>query len=226
MRRDAREEMLQTIIAEVHATRAMTGRAELAPAVIAALRRVPREEFVPADLLGQAFANHPLPIGSGQTISQPFMVAIMTDLLDPQPQQRILEVGTGSGYQAAVLAELVGEVCSLEVIPALAAAAAARLERLGYRNIAVRTGDGYRGWPERAPFDGIVVTAAAPAIPPALVAQLKPEGRLVIPVGEPFDRQVLQLLVKDAGGQVQVRSLFGVAFVPLVPGRAERGEPR
>lgn len=218
MRRDFREQMLQIITEQVRETRTLTGRSRLAPAVVAALRQVPREEFVPGHLLDEAYANYPLPIGAGQTISQPFMVAIMSDLLDPQPQQRILEIGTGSGYQAAILSLLVREVFSIEVIPELAVRARQRLDRLGYRNVAVKTGDGYHGWPDQAPFDGIIVTAAAAEIPPALVAQLKPGGRMVIPIGEPCSHQELQLLVKDATGRTRTSTLFGVAFVPLVPG--------
>jgi len=211
-------EMLRVIAQETALTGHLTGRASLAPRVMAAMAAVPREQFVPPELRHQAFANHPLPIGAGQTISQPFIVALMTDLLDPQPGHRVLDIGTGCGYQAAVLAELVAEVDSIELIPELAVSALERLERLGYRNVAVHTGDGYRGWPEQAPYDGIVVTAAAPHVPPALVAQLAPGGRLVIPVGPPYSHQELLVIKKDTDGRVDRRTVLGVVFVPLVEG--------
>lgn len=210
-----RERMLRDIAAEVAATRSHIGREAFAPAVLAAMREVPREEFVPADLQRAAFDNGPLPIGHGQTISQPYIVALMTDLLAPQPEHLVLEVGTGSGYQAAVLARLVRQVHSVEIVAALGQAAAERLQRLGYANVSVRIGDGYAGWPELAPFDGIVVTAAAPHVPPPLVEQLKPGGRMVIPVGRPYWTQRLTLVEKDAGGQVSSHEVLPVAFVPL-----------
>lgn len=217
MARDEHAEMLRIIEQETFLTGHQTGRPALAPRVMAAMAAVPRDRFVPDHLRGQAFANHPLPIGAGQTISQPFIVALMTDLLDPCPEHRVLDIGTGCGYQAAILAELVAQVESVERIPDLAATALERLEQLGYANVAVHTGDGYRGWPEQAPYDGIVVTAAAPHIPPALVEQLKPGGRLVIPVGPPYAHQELMVVEKSAAGRVSSRSVLGVVFVPLVP---------
>lgn len=216
MRQADREEMLRTIEEEFALTRHLTGRATPTPEVLAAMGQVPRDEFVPEDLRREAFANHPLPIGAGQTISQPFIVALMTDLLEPRPQDRVLEVGTGSGYQAAILSQLVRSVYSVEIVPALAESAARRLERLGYGNVAARRGDGYLGWAEHAPYDGIVVTAAAPYVPPALVEQLRPGGRLVIPVGQPYQHQELLLVVKDESGQRQTTRVLTVAFVPLV----------
>jgi len=165
-----------------------------------------------------AFENRPQPIGHGQTISQPFIVALMTELLDLQPDDGVLEVGTGSGYQAAVLAELAGKVCSIEVIPELARAAAAALAQQGYGNVVLRTGDGGLGWPERAPFDVIIVTAAAPNIPPALIEQLRSGGVMVIPVGPRHGDQELVLLRKNAAGEVTQRNVLPVAFVPLTGG--------
>ena len=218
---DGLKRMLRTIKGETAMTAGLTGRLRLNPAVMAALARVPREEFVPARLRDEAFANHPLPIGAGQTISQPFIVGLMTDLLDPQPDQVILEVGTGSGYQTAVLAVLVAQVYSLEVVPELAAAASSRLKRLGYGNVTVRQGDGYAGWPEQAPYDGIIVTAAAPFVPAALFDQLRPGGRLVIPVGLPLHHQELLLVEKAEDGSRQTTSILGVAFVPMVHGTGD-----
>jgi protein-L-isoaspartate(D-aspartate) O-methyltransferase len=180
-----------------------------------ALAAVPRERFVPESYRAFAFANGPLPIGHGQTISQPYIVALMTDLLAPRPDSVILEVGTGSGYQAAVLARIVRQVYSVEVVSALAEAARERLAALGCRNVEVRHADGHDGWPEHAPYDGIVVTAAAPAVPPPLIEQLKPDGRLVIPVGLTGDIQQLHLIKKHADGGTDDRYVLPVAFVPL-----------
>lgn len=213
--RAERAAMLRDIADEVAWTRQEIGKDALDARVMAALSRVPRELFVPAQERRFAFANGPLPIGHGQTISQPYIVALMTDLLGPAPDSRILEIGTGSGYQAAVLAELAHEVYSVEIIAALAEAARARLARLGYDNILIRHGDGYQGWPEHAPFDGIIVTAAAPEIPPALLDQLKPGGRLVIPVGLPDQVQQLQVATKNADGTLSRRDVLRVAFVPM-----------
>jgi protein-L-isoaspartate(D-aspartate) O-methyltransferase len=207
--------MLADITAEVALTRYHTGRAILDPRVMQAMEQVPREEFVPAAMRRLAFADGPLPIGHGQTISQPFIVALMSDLLEPRPEHVVLEVGTGSGYQAAVLALLVRQVYSVEILRPLAETAAVRLRRLGYANVEVRAADAYSGWVEHAPFDGIIVTAAAPAIPPPLVEQLKPGGRLIIPVGPAYGHQVLRLLRKDLAGGVKEREILGVAFVPL-----------
>ena len=212
---DRKQRLLDEIAGEARYTYRATGRDRLSPAVMEAMAAVPREEFVPAELAGRAYENTPLPIGQGQTISQPFIVALMTDLLDPEPGDRVLELGTGCGYQAAILAHIVGEVYTVEVLPDLADTAARRLERLGYGNVHVRVGDGARGWPEAAPFDGILATAAAPRVPSALVEQLAPGGRLVIPVDRAYGGQDLRLLTKDADGEVTTRSLLPVAFVPL-----------
>ena len=183
--------------------------------VLRALREVERERFVPESLQDEAYANQPLPIGHGQTISQPWIVALMTDLVVPRPGDRVLEVGTGSGYQAAVLARLVGEVYSIEIIEPLATQAGERLARLGYDNVTTRLGDGYFGWEEQAPFDAIVVTAAASHVPPPLIAQLKPGGRMVIPVGGRFAVQYLLLVEKTAAGETITRQVAPVRFVPL-----------
>jgi len=188
---------------------------KLDPRVIEVMGRVPRHEFVRQDLQGQAYADRPLPIGYGQTISQPFIVALMTDLLRVEPDHVVLEIGTGSGYQAAVLAELAARVCTIEIIPGLAQSAAERLARLGYGAVETRSGDGYYGWPECGPFDGIVVTAAASHIPPPLLAQLKPGGRMAIPVGGPYTTQQLVLVTKDTTGQARTRRLLPVQFVPF-----------
>jgi len=189
--------------------------AGLSEAALDAMRRVPRHEFVPEDLRTAAYDDRPLPIGYGQTISQPFIVAFMTHLLQPEAGQKILELGTGSGYQAAVLAALGVETYTIEIIPELGAAAADRLTQLGYDAVRSRIGDGYFGWPEAAPFDGIVVTAAASHVPPPLIEQLKPGGRMVIPVGPPFMVQQLVLVTKQPDGGVRARQLLPVRFVPL-----------
>jgi protein-L-isoaspartate(D-aspartate) O-methyltransferase len=196
-----------------------TGLAAMSPAVRAALGKVERHRLVPPAQASAAYRNHPLPIGAGQTISQPYIVALSADLLAPKPGDVVLEVGTGSGYQAAVLAEIVKQLYSIELIEGLGRSAAARLSELGYRNVEVRIGDGYAGWPEKAPFDGIVVTAAAPQVPPALVAQLKPGARMVIPVGGTGDVQYLKVLVKRADGGYDEKRVLPVRFVPLVPGK-------
>jgi len=211
------------MVAEVEAmyaeTRAETGLAAMSAAVRKAMNKVERHRLVPPGEASRAYRNHPLPIGSGQTISQPYIVALSTDLLKPDSNSVVLEVGTGSGYQAAVLGEIVSRVYSIEVIPSLGNEAKKRLEQLGYGNIEVRIGDGYKGWPENAPFDGIVVTAAAPRVPQALVDQLKPGGRLVIPVGGESEMQYLKLLTKRADGGVDEKRVLPVRFVPLVPGK-------
>jgi len=191
------------------------------PRVLDAMGRVPRHEFVPPAVRGWAYRDSPLPIGHGQTISQPYIVALMTDLLEVQPEHRVLEIGTGSGYQTAVLSRLCDTVYSMDLIPALSDAAAARLRRLGHANVQTRAGNGYLGWPEHAPYDGIIVTAAAPHIPTPLIDQLRSGGRLVIPVGLPYSPQQLIVLTKDAQGETQVREVLGVAFVPLVDTRRE-----
>jgi protein-L-isoaspartate(D-aspartate) O-methyltransferase len=211
------------MVAEVEAmyaeTRGETGLAAMSPAVRMALGRVERHRLVPPGEASRAYRNHPLPIGSGQTISQPYIVALSSDLLNPKPTDVVLEVGTGSGYQAAVLAEIVSRVYSIEIIPSLGNEARKRLEELGYGNIEVRIGDGYAGWAEKAPFDAIVVTAAAPRVPQALVDQLKSGGRMVIPVGGEAAMQYLKLLVKRADGGVDEKRVLPVRFVPLVPGK-------
>ncbi len=207
--------LLQDIEAEVALTRTWIGKERLDSRVMEAMAAVPRDEFVPPESRAYAFDNGPVPIGRGQTISQPYIVALMTDLLAPAPADTVLEVGTGSGYQAAVLSLLARQVFSLEIIPELAASAATRLDRLGYRNVTVRQADGYYGWSEHAPYDGIIVTAAAPSIPPPLIAQLKPGGKLVIPVGLPYAHQELVVIEKSLGGEVERRNVLGVAFVPL-----------
>ena len=200
-------------------TRAETGLASMAPGVRAAIAKVERHRLVPQDQVNLAYRNHPLPIGQGQTISQPYIVALSTDLLAPQAGQVVLEVGTGSGYQAAVLAEIVKQVYTIELVEPLGRSAESRLATLGYRNVEVRIGDGYKGWPEKGPFDGIVVTAAAPRIPQALVDQLKPGGRMVIPIGERWEVQQLLLIVRNPDGTTQQKNVLPVRFVPLVPGR-------
>ena len=211
------------MVAEIEAmyaeTRSLTGLATMSPRVRAALGKVERHRLVPPEQRALAYRNHPLPIGQGQTISQPYIVALSTDLIAPQPQHVVLEVGTGSGYQAAILAETVGRVFSMEIIESLGKEAAERLRALGYRNIEIKIGDGYKGWPEKAPFDAIVVTAAAPRVPEALLEQLKPGGRLVVPVGEAGGAQDLLLIVKTAEGKLERKSILPVRFVPLVPGR-------
>ncbi len=180
-----------------------------------AIASVPREEFVPDHLKPWAYDNNPLPIGDGQTISQPYIVALMTDLLCPNKDHVILEVGTGSGYQAAVLSQLVSKVYSIEIVPFLARKAEQLLQKLHYDNIEIRQGDASLGWSERAPFDGIIVTAAADHIPPALQEQLRPGGRLVIPIGHPHMSQELVLVEKDAQGRFTQRDILPVAFVPF-----------
>ena len=215
------------LVAEVDSmyaeTRGETGLAAMSPAVRAALGRVERHRLVPLAQQPAAYRNHPLPIGEGQTISQPYIVAVSTDLLGLKKEDSVLEIGTGSGYQAAILAEVVTQVYSIEIIPSLGRAAAERLRILGYRNVEVKIGDGYAGWPEKAPFDGIVVTAAAPQVPPALVAQLKPGARMVIPVGGSGEIQYLKVIQRRADGGYDERRVLPVRFVPLVPGTRTGG---
>ena len=218
------DRMLRDIALETVITRSATGRSRLDDRVLQAMRAVPRHHFVPPALRRDAYSNGPLPIGAGQTISQPFMVALMTDLLDPQPDDRVLEIGTGSGYQAAILARLVGQVYSLERLPELSRAAAARLDSLGYANVTCGCGDGYAGWPEHAPYDGILVTAAAPAVPPALLEQLGEGASLVIPVGPSIGPQALLRAWREPDGRPRFEHLLSVAFVPLLPA-ADRFAP-
>jgi protein-L-isoaspartate(D-aspartate) O-methyltransferase len=211
----ARARMVNEIAHDVRMTSSETGRVALDRRVMDALRTIPRHLFVPANLTGAAYQNRPLPIGHGQTISQPYIVALMTDLLRVDADDVVLEVGTGSAYQAAVLSPLVKQVYTVEIIEPLAKQAAARLQALGYKNVTARHADGYNGWKEAGPFDAIIVTAAATHIPPPLIQQLKPGGRMIIPVGGPFATQSLMLVEKTAKGKVRTRSVLPVTFVPL-----------
>ncbi len=213
-----RARMIREIRADVEWTRPSIGADALDPRVLEVLGEVPRHEFVPRDQVAAAYENRPLPIGHGQTISQPYIVALMTHLVRPSPEDVVLEVGTGSGYQAAVLSELVRAVYTVEIVPALGKSARDRLQSLGYANVTVRVGDGYNGWGEHGPFDAIVVTAAASHVPPPLVRQLKPGGRMVIPVGNPFQVQQLTVVEKTPDGEVRTRQLLPVRFVPLTGG--------
>lgn len=213
-----RDAMVREIADMSSDTRYETGRAEFAAPVMAAMARVPRHKFVPPDEVPYAYENRPLPIGYGQTISQPYIVALMTDLTQVGPGDVVLEIGTGSGYQAAILAELAQAVYTMEIIEPLAVQAGERLGRLGYAKVQARLGDGYHGWPEHGPYDAILVTAAASHVPPPLIAQLKAGGRLVIPVGAPFMIQYLLLIEKAGDGSVSTRQVLPVRFVPLVGG--------
>jgi len=188
------------------------------PEVLRALRATPRHLFMPEAVRSMAYEDHPTPIGRGATISQPFIVALMTELLAPSKSSRVLEIGTGSGYQAAVLAQLAKSVHSIEIVPELAAAARERLRRLGYPNVTVLAGDGYKGWPEEAPFDRIILTAAPPQVPQALLTQLSNGGRLVAPVGSSLDQELI-VIEKGTDGKIRRRSAGGVIFVPMVPGK-------
>ena len=183
-------------------------------ATLAALRKIPRHLFVPQNIIDDAYDDRPLPIGYGQTISQPFIVAYMTEIVKPKPDHRVLEIGTGSGYQAAVLSAIVKEVYTIEIVDSLGSQARNRLSKLNYKNITVKTGDGYHGWKEKSPFDAIVVTAAAEHIPPPLIEQLKEGGRMIIPIGSPFMVQQL-MLVEKKGGKTRTSSLMPVRFVPF-----------
>ena len=212
---DARQHLVEVIEQDVRETSLYLDKEALDPRVMTAIGKVHRHEFVPAAQRHRAYTNRPLPIGYGQTISQPYIVALMSDLIKPQADDKVLELGTGSGYQAAILAELTGQVYSIEIIEALGKQADERLSRLGYDNITLRIGDGYYGWEEHAPFDAIVVTAAASHVPPPLVAQLKPGGRMIIPVGSRFLTQQLVLIEKDLDGQLITRQILPVKFVPL-----------
>lgn len=186
------------------------------PRVLRALRSTPRHLFVPPDVRPAAYQDRPLPIGYGATISQPYIVALMTELLAPSARHRVLEVGTGSGYQAAILGQLAREVYTVELVPELARSAAATLRELGYANVTVRQGDGYKGWPEQAPFDGIMLTAAPPEVPEALIAQLAKGGRLVAPVGSTWNQELI-VIEKKADGRIQRKSAGAVIFVPMRP---------
>jgi protein-L-isoaspartate(D-aspartate) O-methyltransferase len=210
-----RKGMVKEIEADVKFTSKRIGKKALEGHVMEAMGKVPRHEFVPAHLRRSAYKNRPLPIGYGQTISQPYIVALMTDLLDVDEDDVVLEIGTGSGYQAAILAELVEKVYTIEIVRELGEQAKGRLKRLGYHNVEVRVGDGYYGWEEHAPFDGIIVTAAASHIPPPLTKQLKPGGRMIIPVGSPFMTQQLMLVKKEKDGTIKTKQVLPVIFVPL-----------
>ncbi len=210
-----RQKMVEQIAAIARVMGGSSDAGTLDPRVMATMAAVPRHEFVPAEQKPHAYDDRPLPIGHGQTISQPYMVAAMTALMKPKAEHVVLEIGTGSGYQAAVLAGLVRAVYSIEIVNALARQAAERLARLGYGNVTTKSGDGYYGWPEHGPFDSIMVTAAASHIPPPLLRQLKPGGRMVIPIGAPFMTQQLMLVEKNADGTVTTRQMMAVRFVPL-----------
>jgi protein-L-isoaspartate(D-aspartate) O-methyltransferase len=216
--RGSREQMIKEIEADVRMTSRKIGRKRLNAAVMKAMATVPRHHFVPAHLKYAAYENRPLPIGHGQTISQPYIVALMTDLLDVHPSDVILEIGTGSGYQAAILGTLVEKVFTIEIIRDLAEKARRRLSNLGYDRVHVYQRDGYYGLKERAPFDGIMVTAAARSIPPPLIQQLKPGGRMVIPVGNPFMTQQLMVVEKRKDGKITTSQILPVIFVPLTGG--------
>ncbi len=210
-----RKALIQEIAALARDTAGETGRPAFDPRVMSVLATVPRHRFVPAGEMRDAYRNRPLPIGYGQTISQPYIVALMTDLMRVRAYDAVLEIGTGSGYQAAILAELGATVCTVEIVEPLAREAAERLRMLGYAKVRTRSGDGYYGWEDCGPFDAIIVTAAASHVPPSLVRQLKPGGRMVIPVGSPFLAQHLMLVEKHADGTILTRQILPVVFVPL-----------
>lgn len=217
--RNARLEMIRAIEADVKATSLYLDKQSLSPGVMDAMSTVPRHLFVPKRQRSAAYKNRPLPIGHGQTISQPYIVAIMTDLLKPQKDHRVLEIGTGSGYQAAVLAHLVDHVFTIEIVAPLGKRATASLKELSYNNVSTRIGDGYYGWEEEAPFDAIIVTAAADHVPPPLLKQLKPGGRMMIPVGGRFMVQQLVLIEKDMEQNITTRQILPVRFVPFTGDR-------
>ena len=214
--------MIADIDREVEYTSRLIGKRALDPRVMKAMEEVPREAFVPSSMMHLAFENGPLPIGYGQTISQPYIVALMSDLLQTQDDHVVLEIGTGSGYQTAILSRLVRQVYSIEVVSELGEISAGRLKDLGYTNVECRIGNGYAGWPEHAPYNGIIVTAAATHIPQPLVNQLVTGGRLVIPVGEPYEAQELIVVTRGEGDHIDVSEILGVAFVPM---REEVGGP-
>ncbi len=214
----ARQNMIRIIELHARIDADIADRVTIGEAVLDIMTEVPRHEFVAEDMRSVAYDDRPLPIGHGQTISQPFIVALMTEMLALEPDDVVLEIGTGSGYQAAVLAELVREVHTIEIIPALAEAAAVVLEKSAYDNVRTYVGDGYFGVPEAAPFDGIMVTAAASHVPPPLIEQLKPGAKMIIPVGSSFAFQYLMMVEKDAAGHVTTRQTLPVSFVPLTRG--------
>jgi len=213
-----RQQMIADIEAYVETTVKYTKKDTFDEQVMQAMSTTPRHEFVPEEMRDSAYENQPLPIGYGQTISQPYIVALMTQLLQPQSDQRVLEIGTGSGYQAAILSQLVKQVYSIEIVEQLGKSSTQLLSRLGYDNVITRISDGYDGWPDQAPFDGIIVTAAISHIPPPLVSQLKNGGRMVIPVGTRFQTQYLTLVEKDSQGVISTRQLLPVYFVPFTGG--------
>ena len=213
-----RQQMLAEIEDDVRLTTKYIDKKSLNMQVMQVMNMVPRHEFVPDHIRINAYENRPLPIGYGQTISQPYIVALMTDLLKPQPGQRVLEIGTGSGYQAAILSKLVSQVYSIEIIEDLGKATSRLLDRLDYDNIETRIADGYDGWSAHAPFDSIIVTAGISHIPPPLVQQLKKGGRMVIPVGTRFQTQYLTLVEKDMQGAITTRQILTVSFVPFTGG--------
>ena len=219
---EARQSMISAIAADARETESWTGRRTFSPRVMAAMATVPRHAFVLADDVASAYVNRPLGIGHGQTISQPYIVALMTDLLDLKETDRVLEIGTGSGYQTAILAELAGRVFTIESIETLAETARRRLHGLDYDSVDVRTGDGFEGWPERCPFDGIIVTAAPERTPEALIGQLRPGGRMVIPIGRANETQTLRLGTKNDRGKFTTTNVLPVAFVPMVRRRPDR----
>lgn len=210
-----RERMVREIESETYTTRHYLGKAELDKRVMQAIGKVPRHEFVPKQYQQDSYLNQPLPIGEGQTISQPFIVALMTDLLEVDESDSVLELGTGSGYQAAVLAELVAHVYTIEIVESLGKQAQSRLLELGYDNVHSRIGDGFYGWSEHAPYDGIIVTASGIGVPPALITQLKTDGKLVIPVGEQHATQHLMVITKLADGSTTSKNVLPVRFVPI-----------
>jgi protein-L-isoaspartate(D-aspartate) O-methyltransferase len=217
-----RQQMIAEVVADVVFLTPQLGKAALDSRVIEVMGRIPRHEFVPVELQAYSYVNAPLPVGYGKTVSQPFIIALMTDLLEPRPEDTVLEVGAGVGYQAAILSELVKRVYSIDIIEELAVDTRARLERLGYRNVEIGVGNGYYGWSERAPFDKIIVTAAPDLIPPPLIAQLKPGGRMVIPTGIP-DKQQLVVLEKSADGRLATREILPVRFSELEEGGEAAG---
>lgn len=213
--KELRYKMVEEVVADVAAEISYSGGSSLSPSVVAAMQKVKRHLFVPSSQAVNAYLNRPLPIGYGQTISQPLIVAMMTDLMQVKSDDKVLEIGTGSGYQAAVLAEIAKTVYSIEIIHPLGKQATKRLKLLGYKNIEVRLGDGYYGWPEEAPFDAIIVTAAASHVPPPLLKQLKPGGKMLIPLGTHFMAQYLMLVEKQMNGSVTSKQILPVRFVPF-----------
>ena len=211
-----RQRLVAEIIVDARRTADLTGRGVFSERILGAIGTVPREKFVPEGARRNAYANRPLSIGHGQTISQPYIVALMTDQLDLRPGDRVLEIGTGCGYQTAVLAELAAHVFTVELIPEMQTEARDRLKALGYGNISFRLGDGWRGWPEEAPFDAVIVTAAPATLPPALTAQLAPGGRLLAPVGRQHETQFLTRILRREDGELEEERGLPVAFVPLV----------